>query len=37
MDGRVRALDLSGDAWLASTSGGLFTSAITAPVGKAAR
>jgi photosystem II stability/assembly factor-like uncharacterized protein len=26
VDGRVRALDLSGDAWLASTSGGLFTS-----------
>ena len=26
MDGRVRALDLSGDAWLASTTGGLFTS-----------
>jgi photosystem II stability/assembly factor-like uncharacterized protein len=26
MDGLVRALDLSGDAWLASTSGGLFTS-----------
>ena len=26
MDGRVRALDLSGDAWLASTSGGLFSS-----------
>jgi photosystem II stability/assembly factor-like uncharacterized protein len=26
MDGRVRALDLSGDAWLASTSGGLFAS-----------
>jgi photosystem II stability/assembly factor-like uncharacterized protein len=26
MDGRVRALDLSGDAWLASASGGLFTS-----------
>jgi len=26
MDGRVRALNLSGDAWLASTSGGLFTS-----------
>ena len=26
MDGRVYALDLSGDAWLASTSGGLFTS-----------
>ncbi|MFZ0745547.1 MAG: transcriptional regulator [Terracidiphilus sp.] len=26
MDGRVFALDLSGDAWLASTAGGLFTS-----------
>jgi photosystem II stability/assembly factor-like uncharacterized protein len=26
MDGRVFALDLSGDAWLASTSGGLYTS-----------
>jgi len=26
IDGRVRALDLSGDAWLASTSGGLFSS-----------
>ena len=26
MDGRVYALDLSGDAWLASTAGGLFTS-----------
>ncbi len=26
MDGRVRSLDLSGDAWLASTTGGLFTS-----------
>ncbi|MGA3011418.1 MAG: transcriptional regulator [Terracidiphilus sp.] len=26
MDGGVRALDLSGDAWLASTSGGLFSS-----------
>ncbi len=26
MDGRVHALDLSGDAWLASTSGGLFSS-----------
>jgi len=26
MDGRVLALDLSGDAWLASTSGGLFSS-----------
>jgi photosystem II stability/assembly factor-like uncharacterized protein len=27
IDGRVYALDLGGDAWLASTSGGLFTSA----------
>jgi outer membrane protein assembly factor BamB len=27
MDGRVYALDLSGGAWLAATSGGLFTSA----------
>jgi photosystem II stability/assembly factor-like uncharacterized protein len=26
IDGRVFALDLSGDAWLASTSGGLYTS-----------
>ncbi len=26
IDGRVYALDLGGDAWLASTSGGLFTS-----------
>jgi photosystem II stability/assembly factor-like uncharacterized protein len=26
MDGRVFAMDLSGDAWLASTAGGLFTS-----------
>ena len=26
MDGRVFALDLSGDAWLASTAGGIFTS-----------
>jgi photosystem II stability/assembly factor-like uncharacterized protein len=26
MDGRVLSLDLSGDAWLASTTGGLFTS-----------
>jgi photosystem II stability/assembly factor-like uncharacterized protein len=26
MDGRVFAVDLSGDAWLASTAGGLFTS-----------
>jgi photosystem II stability/assembly factor-like uncharacterized protein len=26
MDGRVRALDLSGEAWLAATTGGLFTS-----------
>jgi len=26
MVGRVRALDLAGDAWLASTAGGLFTS-----------
>jgi photosystem II stability/assembly factor-like uncharacterized protein len=26
MDGRVFALDLSGDAWMASTSGGLYTS-----------
>jgi photosystem II stability/assembly factor-like uncharacterized protein len=26
MDGRVRSLDLSGDVWLASTVGGLFTS-----------
>jgi photosystem II stability/assembly factor-like uncharacterized protein len=26
MDGRVRSLNLSGDVWLASTSGGLFTS-----------
>jgi photosystem II stability/assembly factor-like uncharacterized protein len=26
MDGRVYAMDLSGDAWLASTSGGVYTS-----------
>ena len=26
MDGRVHSLDLSGDAWLAATTGGLFTS-----------
>ena len=26
MDGRVFAMDLSGDAWLASTSGGIYTS-----------
>jgi photosystem II stability/assembly factor-like uncharacterized protein len=26
MDGRVLAIDISGDAWLASTTGGLFTS-----------
>ena len=26
MDGRVRALDLSGEAWLAATPGGVFTS-----------